>query len=200
MPGNPVIVVIQPATASAAEACRSLAYEFPGFQRHSSPANWGSSGISQGTSLQWTKLIRNLLAATTAVNWLHLQLSFCTLKPMAQLELQEFIPFRLNRLAAEVSSELASVYTDRFGIDVVQWRILVTLDAENECSAQRVVESTRTHKSRISRGVSRLIDRNLVARSDNQRDRREARLSLTEAGKALHAEMVPVVLRRRAIS
>jgi DNA-binding MarR family transcriptional regulator len=113
---------------------------------------------------------------------------------MSELELPKFIPFRLNRLAAEVSTKLAEVYTDRFGIDIVEWRILVTLAAEGPCSAQSIVRSTRTHKSRISRGVNRMIELNLVVRSDSRDDRREARLRLSAKGRALHGRMVPVVL------
>jgi DNA-binding MarR family transcriptional regulator len=113
---------------------------------------------------------------------------------MPELELPKFIPFRLNRLAAEVSTRLAEVYTDRFGIDIVEWRILITLAAEGPCSAKSIVRSTRTHKSRISRGVNRMIELNLVVRSDSRDDRREARLRLSAKGRALHARMVPVVL------
>jgi DNA-binding MarR family transcriptional regulator len=113
---------------------------------------------------------------------------------MTDLEILKFIPFRLNRLAAEVSDKLAEVYTDRFGIDVVEWRILVTLAAQEPCSAQTIVRSTRTHKSRISRGVNRMIELKLVARTDNVDDRRETRLRLTARGRKLHGRMVPVVL------
>lgn len=115
---------------------------------------------------------------------------------MTDLQLLKFIPFRLNRLAAEVSQKLAEVYSDRFGIDIVEWRILITLAAQDSCSAQQIVHSTRTHKSRISRGVSRMIDLKLVTRTESRSDRREAKLRLTARGKALHARIAPVVLEQ----
>ncbi len=115
---------------------------------------------------------------------------------MSDLQLLEFVPFRLNRLAAEVSTKLAEVYTDRFGIDVVEWRILITLAGHSSCSAQFIANCTRTHKSRISRGVSRMIDLELVARAASKGDRRETLLRLTAKGKALHQKIVPVVLEQ----
>lgn len=115
---------------------------------------------------------------------------------MSDLELLKFVPFRLNRLAAEVSTKLAEVYSDRFGIDIVEWRILITLAAHESCSAQFIVNCTRTHKSRISRGVSRMIDLKLVARTESKGDRRETLLHLTAKGNALHQKLVPVVLEQ----
>ncbi|ASJ74192.1 MarR family winged helix-turn-helix transcriptional regulator [Granulosicoccus antarcticus] len=112
------------------------------------------------------------------------------------LQLLDFVPFRLNRLAAEVSTKLAEVYADRFGIDIVEWRILVTLAAHEACTAQYIVNCTRTHKSRVSRGVSRMIEVQLIARTEAKGDRRMARLRLTAKGRTLHKKLIPLVLEQ----
>jgi len=110
---------------------------------------------------------------------------------MSEFDLLEFMPFRLNRLAAEVSGELSSVYADRFSISVSEWRIIATLGAHGPCSAKLIVKSTRTHKSRISRGVSRLHEIALLESVDSKEDRREVQLRLTRKGRALHKQIVP---------
>lgn len=114
-----------------------------------------------------------------------------------RLDLFRFVPFRLNRLAAEVSAALASEYQERYGLDIPEWRVLATLGFRNEaCSAQYVADCTRTHKSTISRAVTALMERHLVERVENEKDRREFRLRMTRKGDALYEQLIPRLLRR----
>ena len=114
-----------------------------------------------------------------------------------RLDLFKFVPFRLNRLAAEVSMALSSEYEARYGLDIPEWRVLATLGFRNEaCSAQYISQCTRTHKSTISRAVTALLERELVERVANADDRREFRLRMTRKGKALYDELIPRLLRR----
>ena len=115
----------------------------------------------------------------------------------SKLDLFRFVPFRLNRLAAEVSSALSSEYQERYGLDIPEWRVLATLGFRSEpCSAQYIAHCTRTHKSTISRAVTALMNRQLVERVENADDRREFALRMTRKGKALYEELIPRLLRR----
>ena len=114
-----------------------------------------------------------------------------------RLDLFKFVPFRLNRLAAEVSQALSSEYQTRYGLDIPEWRVLATLGFRKEaCSAQYISQCTRTHKSTISRAVTALLERELIERVANADDRREFRLRMTRRGKALYDELIPRLLRR----
>lgn len=116
---------------------------------------------------------------------------------MAKLDLFRFVPFRLNRLAAEVSAALSSEYEQRYGLDIPEWRVLATLGFRNDaCSAQYIAHCTRTHKSTISRAVTALMERQLVERVENEEDRREFALRMTRKGKALYEELIPRLLRK----
>jgi DNA-binding MarR family transcriptional regulator len=110
------------------------------------------------------------------------------------LDLLRFIPFRLNRLAAEVSRDLAGVYSEQFGIDITEWRVLATLGMREPRSAQFIVRCTRTHKSKISRAVTRMGLAGLIEGVPNHDDRRETQLRMTKKGRALYEKLVPVVL------
>ncbi len=116
---------------------------------------------------------------------------------MARLDLFKFVPFRLNRLAAEVSAALSGEYQERYGLDVPEWRVLATLGFRNEaCSAQYIAHCTRTHKSTISRAVTALMRRQLVERVENKDDRREFALRMTRKGRALYEKLIPRLLRK----
>ncbi len=118
-------------------------------------------------------------------------------KKSARLDLFKFVPFRLNRLAAEASNALAVEYQERYGLDIPGWRVLATLGFRKEpCSAQYVAECTRTHKSTISRAVTALMKRQIIERVENENDRREFRLRLTHKGRALYEELFPRLVQR----
>jgi DNA-binding MarR family transcriptional regulator len=115
----------------------------------------------------------------------------------SRLDLFRFVPFRLNRLSAEVSAALSSEYQARYGLDIPEWRVLATLGFRNDaCSAQYISDCTRTHKSTISRAVTALMEREIVERVENAEDRREFRLRLTRKGRALYEELIPRLLRK----
>jgi DNA-binding MarR family transcriptional regulator len=116
---------------------------------------------------------------------------------LAKLDLLGFMPFRLSRLAAEVSMALASEYADRYGLDVPAWRVMATLGfREKPCSAQFISQCTRTHKSTISRAVTSLLERGAIERVENEDDRREFNLRLTRKGRKLYEELFPRLLRK----
>ena len=120
-------------------------------------------------------------------------------KASSRLDLFRFVPFRLNRLAAEVSAALSGEYQERYGLDIPEWRVLATLGFRNDaCSAQYIAHCTRTHKSTISRAVTALMTRQLIERVENEDDRREFRLRMTRKGKALYEQLIPRLLRKES--
>ncbi|HTV71673.1 MAG TPA: MarR family winged helix-turn-helix transcriptional regulator [Rhizobiaceae bacterium] len=111
---------------------------------------------------------------------------------MPTLDLPSFLPFRLNRLAAEISDRLSAIYAERFDLDIPAWRVLATLDDGEEWTAQEIVASTRTHKSTISRAVADLEKRKLVSRVQHEADGRAMTLQLTSRGRQLMDRLIPL--------
>ncbi|MGM4920577.1 MarR family transcriptional regulator [Tardiphaga sp. 813_E8_N1_3] len=116
---------------------------------------------------------------------------------MAKFDLFQFVPFRLNRLAAEVSAALSDEYQVRYGLDIPEWRVIATLGFRDDaCSAQFISQCTRTHKSTISRAVTALLERELIERVENEDDRRAFELRLSAKGIALYEELIPRLLHK----
>lgn len=116
------------------------------------------------------------------------------------LELGSFVPFRLNRLASEVSEHLAGIYRERFGLDIPEWRVMATVGPTTAgCTAQYIASSTRMHKTRVSRAIAHLEERGLMTRVTRSDDRREMELRLTRAGRRMYSELVPLALERESI-
>lgn len=116
--------------------------------------------------------------------------------PSSTFLLANFVPFRLNRLADAVSQDLSQIYRDRFGLEIPEWRVLVTVGQRRDCTAQHVAASTRMHKTRVSRAVASLSKRKLIERVSCADDGRELRLRLTKAGQRVYDVLVPLALER----
>jgi DNA-binding MarR family transcriptional regulator len=108
------------------------------------------------------------------------------------LLLEDFLPYRLNVLAATVSEGLARVYSERFGLDIPGWRVIATLGQFGQGTAKAIGDHSRMHKTKVSRAVTDLESRGFVVRFANPQDKREAFLSLTQQGEAVYREIVPL--------
>ena len=112
------------------------------------------------------------------------------------LRLAGFVPFRLNRLAAEVSQHLSVIYRGRFALQIPEWRVMATVGQERGCTAQQIAASTRMHKTRVSRAIAQLRRRGLIERATSAQDRRALKLRLSPAGRRMYAQLVPLALAR----
>ena len=106
------------------------------------------------------------------------------------LQLEGFLPLRLNVLSSLVSQALTQVY-DKYGIGIPEWRVLVTLGQFGVMTGKAVGAHTHMHKTKVSRAVAQLEARKFVTRKANRADLREAFLSLTPTGRSVYEELAP---------
>jgi DNA-binding MarR family transcriptional regulator len=109
----------------------------------------------------------------------------------APLKLEEFLPYRLNVVASLVSQALSRVYSERYGIGVPEWRVLVTLGQFGVMTGKAIGAHTHMHKTKVSRAVAQLEKRKFLTRRVNRADLREAFLSLTANGRAIYEDLAP---------
>lgn len=108
------------------------------------------------------------------------------------LELEAFLPYRLNRLAAEVSRELQGAYKAEFGLTVPEWRVIATLGQFGAATAKAIGAHSAMHKTKVSRAVAALEARRWVERAANPSDRREAFVTLTRQGRRAYRRLVTI--------
>ena len=110
------------------------------------------------------------------------------------LDLERFVPYQLSVLSNVVSKEIAQAYGERFGLAVTEWRIIAVLGRFPGMSAVGVAERSAMDKVAVSRAVARLLERGLLHRETHGDDRRRSVLELSDAGRAVYAEVAPLAL------
>jgi DNA-binding MarR family transcriptional regulator len=112
----------------------------------------------------------------------------------AELDLEHFLPYRLSVLSNRVSSAIARVYSERFGLSVTEWRVMAVLGRYPDLSANEVAQRTAMDKVAVSRAVARLIDAGRLRRDTHDDDRRRSVLRLSEAGYRIYDQIAPLAL------
>ena len=107
--------------------------------------------------------------------------------------LDDLLLYRLSRLLAVGGSMVIRLCEGRFGITRREWRVIARLAQEQELLSSELADCIQLDRARTSRAVSSLVTKKLVRRSAGVSDRRQARIALTERGRALHRELFPLV-------
>ena len=115
-------------------------------------------------------------------------------KPGNYLKLDSFLPSVIRNLAEGITGNMSQNYTGDFQLTITEWRILLQLAATQSLTATQIVEYTAMEKSKVSRAITGLEQRDFVARTPSEEDHRTKALSLTPAGQKLYNNIVPRVL------
>lgn len=113
---------------------------------------------------------------------------------MSDLRLGGFLPYRLSIASNRVSDAVATSYSSLFGLRIPEWRLIAVLAEGDGLSQQALGRKTRMDKVTVSRAAIALAGRGLIVRESDAKDKRAARLSLSEAGRALYEQVAPKAL------
>ena len=112
----------------------------------------------------------------------------------AVLALERFLPYRLSVLSNRISHAISSIYVDRFGLSVTEWRVMAVLGRFPGLSANQVAERTAMDKVAVSRAVRSLLARRRLTRAYDQGDKRRSILRLSAAGQSVYRQVAPLAL------
>lgn len=114
--------------------------------------------------------------------------------PQSKLTLSEFLPYQLSITSNAVSDLIARSYRGRFGLKIPEWRVMAVLGERPSATQRDLVTLTQMDKVTVNRASKELVDRGLIARAPNESDGRSHHLALTEVGRELYHQIVPLAL------
>lgn len=110
------------------------------------------------------------------------------------LNLEDFLPYRLAVLSHTISTTIAKAYESKFGVSIPEWRVIAILGRFPGLSAVEVADRTMLDKVAVSRAVTKLIKGGRIDREFADADRRRSILNLSEEGKRVHDEIAPLAM------
>lgn len=112
--------------------------------------------------------------------------------PDGILRLDDWLPYQCSVITNRVSSMLARMYSEEFGIGVMEWRLLANLGSFSPMSAKELSESTAMDQVSVTRALTSLVEKKLVSRRVDGKDRRKVVLRLTKAGADAYERVMPL--------
>lgn len=105
----------------------------------------------------------------------------------------DFIGWLITSLSVRLSRSASSFYNQRWGIGTTEYRLLLALGVEHECSAAFVAAAADVDKAAASRSLQVLSQQSLV---ELVRQGREMTICLTATGRALSQKLRRSSLQR----
>ena len=110
----------------------------------------------------------------------------------SNMPLAQFLPYQLSTASNAVSARIALEYRTRWGLSVPEWRVMAVLGDAGALTQRDLTRRTLMDKVAVNRACKVLEDRDLTWRTPNELDGRSHLLELTEAGRTMHAEIMPL--------
>ena len=100
-----------------------------------------------------------------------------------------FFPYRLSRLADQVNDDFYRKHRERYGLARHEWCCFALIGEFGQTTATTIVGLCGMHKTKVSRAVSSLENRNWINRWADDADRRVEIISLTASGREIYNEV-----------
>ena len=114
------------------------------------------------------------------------------MKPTPRLA--DFLPYMLSVTSNAVSGRIALEYRSRFGLKVPEWRVMAIIGDAGALTQRELTALTLMDKVAVNRACKELEERGLAWRRPNAKDGRSHLLELTDDGKRMHGEIMPLAL------
>ncbi|MBC2666984.1 winged helix-turn-helix transcriptional regulator [Novosphingobium flavum] len=120
----------------------------------------------------------------------------------ARLDLEHYVPHFLSTIANRWMSTSSRIYLQRFGIGVVEWKILGHLGSigpERNATSLEIARASSIDPAAASRGMQALVRKGLVEPLKGRFTGNAKPFAMTEQGVALFRDVHEVALEREAM-
>ena len=112
--------------------------------------------------------------------------------------LQDFLTWRLHRLAKLTDRQSSDAYGAIFGLGVGEARCLAAIGQFAPLSVKDLAAQANLDKAQASRAAQMLVERDLVLKSASETDARGVVLTLTRTGRPLWKRVMKLIEQRNA--
>ncbi len=112
------------------------------------------------------------------------------------LDLERYVPAFVTFIANKLSRSATVFYQSKFGVNVTEWRIMSLLAIEPGITASRICHVIGFDKGPVSRTLTAMQTRDLIAIKNDSRDARSHSISLTRKGQDTHDSVIVAALER----
>jgi DNA-binding MarR family transcriptional regulator len=113
----------------------------------------------------------------------------------APATVEDLLNYRLSTLLAASGAMVTRLCEGRYGITRREWRLVCLLAAHGAMSPSDLARRAHLERARVSRHITDLVAKKLLARVGVPEDRRRARVDLTERGRKLYQDLFPQSVR-----
>lgn len=110
---------------------------------------------------------------------------------------EQFLTYRLLTLTSRLNRQAIKILETHHDLRLPEWRCLAMIGRHRMLNVNRISEIAGMDRGLVSRAIQGLVTKGYVLAERATDDRRIVRATLTTAGSAIYAEMLPVMRQRQ---
>jgi len=115
----------------------------------------------------------------------------------ANLAFENFMTFRMMRLAIGMQRIITRPYLMEFDISLPEWRLLTMLSRQSSIPFSALSSRSRMDKAQVSRALRSLVSSGLAESRTDPENKRRIIVSITDAGHAMFQKILPTAKRNQ---
>lgn len=114
-------------------------------------------------------------------------------------DLSSFVTYRLAQTQNKLNAQATHILKMHSDLTLVEWRVLQLVHLHAGASMTTLAGEVQMDKGQLSRKLSNMIEKGLIASARNPTDSRKQDLHLTPDGRTLLETLFPVMQKRQAM-